>query len=69
MFYGHITIGKLLLDHKTDKTLKDCIGLNFLHYAINGGHFNAIRFAVENSNDESLLEVNQFGWSILVSSS
>lgn len=69
MFYGHITIGKLLIDHKADKRLKDSIGLNFVHYAINGGHFNVIRFALDNAEDDVLVEQNQFGWNILISSS
>lgn len=69
MFHGHITIGKLLIDHKANKRLKDSIGLNFVHYAINGGHFNAIRFACDNADDDVLVEQNQFGWNILISSS
>lgn len=66
MFHGHVTIGKLLIDHKADMTLKDTIGLNFVHYAINGGHFNVIRFALDNVEDNALLERNQFGWNILI---
>lgn len=69
MFHGHITIGKLLIDHKADKRAKDSIGLNFVQYAINGGHFNAIRFALDNAEDDVLVEQNQFGWNILISSS
>lgn len=65
MFHGHVTIGKLLIDHKADKTLKDTIGLNFVHYAVNGGHFNAIRFALDNAENDELTERNQFGWNIL----
>lgn len=63
MLNGHVTIGKLLIDRKADKSLKDIIGLNFVHYAINGGHFNAIRFALDNAEDDVLIERNQFGCS------
>lgn len=69
MFYGHITIGKLLIDHKADKMLKDSIGLNFVQYAINGGHYNAIRFALDHADDDVLHEQNQCGWNILISAS
>lgn len=66
MFNGHVTIGKLLMDRKADKSLKDTNGWNFVHYAINGGHFNAIRFALDNAEDDALNEQNQFGGNILV---
>ncbi|XP_037028043.1 uncharacterized protein LOC119068535 [Bradysia coprophila] len=66
MLHGHVTIGKLLIDRKADKSLKDTIGLNLVHYAINGGHFNAIRFALDNAEDDALIEQNQFGGNILI---
>lgn len=47
MFYGFVGIAKMLIDQKADIQHIDAIGLNWAHYAIDGGHLGAIKYAFD----------------------
>lgn len=49
MFHGFVPIAKLLLDFKAQRQWKDCIGMTFLHHAVDGGHLDAIEWALHNN--------------------
>lgn len=47
MFHGFVGIAKMLIDQKADIIWVDAIGLNWAHYAIDGGHLGAIKYAFD----------------------
>lgn len=47
MFHGFVGIAKMLIDQKADIQWVDAIGLNWTHYAIDGGHLGAIKYAFD----------------------
>lgn len=48
MFHGLVPIAKLLMDFKADRQLKDCVGMTFIHHAVDGGNLDAIKWALHN---------------------
>lgn len=64
MFYGFIAIAKLLIDQKADKHRKDINGLTYGHYAIDGGHIEAVKFVLVNG--VNVEEKDSCGWTLLL---
>lgn len=47
MFHGKLEISKILLAKRANVNSVDCVGANFGHYAVDGNHFDAVKFSVE----------------------
>lgn len=47
MFHGKLEISKILLAKRANVNAVDCVGANFGHYAVDGNHFDAVKFTVE----------------------
>lgn len=64
MFHGKLEIAKILLAKRADIEAVDCVGANFGHYAVDGNHFDAVKFSVEHKVN---LETKDFcGWTMLM---
>lgn len=50
MFYGHVAIAKLLIDKRANYAACDCIQMNWIHYAIDGGHLACIEYAMRTTH-------------------
>lgn len=64
MFMGYPEIAKILILKRADRNLCDVLGLNFGHYAIDGGHLSAIKFSLDNGVDKEARDKN--GWTMLL---
>lgn len=52
MFYGHLAIAKLLIDKRANYMAIDCIQMNWIHYAVDGGHLSCIEYALRTTHCE-----------------
>lgn len=51
VYNGHLQVANALLDKGADVTLKDCNGLNVLHYAVDSNDLDAVKFVLEQNVD------------------
>ena len=51
VYNGHLQVANTLLDKGADVTLKDCNGLNVLHYAVDSNNLDAVKFVLEQNVD------------------
>lgn len=64
LFHGWNEIGKILIVKKANIDAIDCIGMNFGHYAIDGGHIESLRFVIENG--AKVESRDSCGWTYLL---
>lgn len=64
VFNGFTEIAKILILKKANVNKRDCIGLTFGHYAIDGGYIEAIKFAINNGADVEAKD--DCGWTLLL---
>ncbi|KAK9722445.1 Ankyrin repeats (3 copies) [Popillia japonica] len=64
LFHNNLHISALLLDKGADTSLKDCNGLTCMHYAIDSGNLETVRFVVEHGIDINVADNK--GWTGLL---